>query len=497
MTSLSLRAKLAATVACCLALSHLGGGSAQPLAPEGPALQPYYFASRQGCGRSGCHASPPTRDDDYLCRCDEYLRWSENDRHADATRVLSGPRGRQMAAALGYDVTAADSCLACHGAVIKDPATRDRNYVAENEGVGCVVCHGAYRDWYEPHGSYLQAEKWRRLSAAEKERRYGMTDLWSPARRAALCASCHVGNREGGKFVTHEMYAAGHPPLPGFEVATFCRAMPPHWQLWREKPARVRELLGARGSDYEETRLSLVGAAIVLRERMRLLAAEAAACQNADNDDRRSLDYANFDCAACHHDLKAPSWRQRRGFAGAPGRLPPAAWPFALVETVARWTSGDELPHGLRQRLETALGARPFGHPAEVRPAADDVARWADELAVAASRKMLDDAALAGALALLTRPAAGPGPDYDSARQIGWAVSVLTRERQALRKRGPESPADEALTALDRQLRLTLPAGRKRDTIGDLGEALKTRRDYEPERYRKALAELTGQLGND
>ena len=31
-------------------------------------------------------------------------------------------------------------------------------------------------------------------------------------------------------MVTHEMYAAGHPPLPGFEIATFCSQMPPHWE---------------------------------------------------------------------------------------------------------------------------------------------------------------------------------------------------------------------------------------------------------------------------
>src|SRR5262245_13735833 len=246
-----------------------------------PALHPYYFAARQGCGRAGCHASPPTREDDYVCRCDEYTRWAENDKHAEAGRALSGPRGQQMTRLLGYDVTRAEACLRCHGAVVKNDDERDRNFSAAEESVTCVVCHGAYKEWYEPHGSYLQADRWRKLSRADKERRYGMTDLWDPGRRTVLCVSCHVGNFDEEKFVTHEMYAAGHPPLPGFEVATFSDAMPRHWQLPREKPARVRQLLGLDAGDHDQTRLVILGAAATLREWLRLLAAQSAACGDA------------------------------------------------------------------------------------------------------------------------------------------------------------------------------------------------------------------------
>ncbi len=34
--------------------------------------------------------------------------------------------------------------------------------------------------------------------------------------------------------MTHEMYAAGHPPLPSVELQTFCEEMPQHWQTPRE-----------------------------------------------------------------------------------------------------------------------------------------------------------------------------------------------------------------------------------------------------------------------
>ena len=33
----------------------------------------------------------------------------------------------------------------------------------------------------------------------------------------------------------HEWYAAGHPPLPSFELATFESQMPAHWKSLREK----------------------------------------------------------------------------------------------------------------------------------------------------------------------------------------------------------------------------------------------------------------------
>ena len=45
----------------------------------------------------------------------------------------------------------------------------------------------------------------------------------NPARRAERCTSCHVGSESEGRFVTHEMYAAGHPPLPPVEVMAFSR----------------------------------------------------------------------------------------------------------------------------------------------------------------------------------------------------------------------------------------------------------------------------------
>src|SRR5205814_2242281 len=84
--------------------------------------------------------------------------------------------------------------------------------------------------------------------------------------------------RAEGKVVTHEMYAAGHPPLPGFELATFSESLPKHWRLMKDVPlmkkldAKVRkEVYHYEVSEMEQTRLVAVGALVSLRDAMRLL----------------------------------------------------------------------------------------------------------------------------------------------------------------------------------------------------------------------------------
>ena len=105
-------------------------------------------------------------------------------------------------------------------------------------------------------------EEWHDLGRMSKERHYGMTDLWDPARRAQLCASCHVGDVREGKVVTHAMYAAGHPPLPGLEVATFSEQMPRHWQYLSEKPPEVQKLLQYNPAQLEKSQLVAVSGAL-------------------------------------------------------------------------------------------------------------------------------------------------------------------------------------------------------------------------------------------
>src|SRR5690606_29164512 len=134
------------------------------------------------------------------------------------------------------------SCLACHsgfplhdveikGGLIDPSLTKD----SHNRlvwGVSCEACHGASRDgqvegrhfpgWLEHH----RKPGWVNKPAKEKQEEFGYYDIRSPLAKARMCVSCHVGNAEEGRVVTHEMYAAGHPPLPNFELETFLQQMP-------------------------------------------------------------------------------------------------------------------------------------------------------------------------------------------------------------------------------------------------------------------------------
>src|SRR5947209_10193839 len=98
-------------------------------------------------------------------------------------------------------------------------------------------------------------DKWRGVASQAKEEQYRMADLWDPGKRSKTCASCHVGNSDEGKVVTHAMYAAGHPPLPGVEISTFSDAMPRHWQYLKEKQPAAQKLLDYNADELEKTKL--------------------------------------------------------------------------------------------------------------------------------------------------------------------------------------------------------------------------------------------------
>ena len=148
---------------------------------------------------------------DAVTKADLIKRWYGA--HASLDSCESDPRiggswrfaftagGKQMAKLLGYDVTKADACLACHAAVVKDDKLKDPTFKIQ-EGVNCVVCHGPYGEWVDAHASTLgkKREDFRKKSRTVKEHEYGMTDLWDPLKRAELCASCHVGNAKEGKL---------------------------------------------------------------------------------------------------------------------------------------------------------------------------------------------------------------------------------------------------------------------------------------------------------
>jgi hypothetical protein len=442
-----------------------------------------------------------------LYRGTEMADWYKKDKHKRATLVLSERQGQLMAKNLGWDVTRDARCLRCHGVYVENEQDADEETYSPKDrvesGVSCVACHGAYREWVVEHAA-AGGSIWRKLTRDDKKRDYGLNDLWDPEERSTLCCKCHVGNTEEGKFVTHDMYAAGHPPLPGIEIATFCEAMPRHWETLTEKVkkrAKDEDYLFykefyKRSHDFdvdrdpmEVTQLVAVSAVVTFRESMRLIVDKAVKGQNA-----AWPEFALYDCYACHHDLKAKSWRQERGFPGAPGRPQIRPWSTALVPLAIRYSVQESEQGGfdkMLKDLELAFSKTPFGDPEVVAPKAQALVDWSDRLLKNLRKGHPDPDHLLAAL--LPLPQQKP-LDFDSARQVSWGLKTLLRELRPVQLSDDKVKA--ALGKLDAELMLDLLKGQQEITGGYLKETFSRLANYDPEEFSKnmrAIAEAPGQ----
>ncbi|MBI3839841.1 MAG: hypothetical protein HY288_18110 [Planctomycetia bacterium] len=447
-----------------------------------PVLSKRYFGTR-ACQR--CHAESSDRELEpiSICRCNELITWQQHDKHKDAYQALLGDRAQRMGKLLNIETSVSEQreCLTCHSAFLSEQSSADDSFHLE-EGISCAICHGPYEQWVVAHAPPFarQRDAWRRLPGKEKQSQFGMTDLRDPTTRAALCASCHIGNHAEGKVITHEMYAAGHPPLPGIEVTTFSDQMPRHWQYAKEKSRAVQEILKVTPSRFEETQIVLVGGVVAFRETMRLLAKEAAA------DDKQWPQLAQFDCYACHHELETPGWRQHRGSTGRPGQPQSRSWPTVLMRLALHQLRQDDQTLNTRLKsLNDAFDVRPFGKREQISAAAEQLVAWADLQLGALADATVDDAAARELLRFLGAMGQQAGTDYDSARQIGWALQTLCREWSGVSKAHWQSVRAEVDS-----LNLGLSSRLRRSTLVPLSEGTQKRNDFDPNLFRDDLRRL-------
>ena len=463
-----------------------------------------------------CHQAPSTaprakgRRIEYVCRFVESKVFDDRDKHKNAVKVLADARGKRMGQLLGIDdVTKAAACLSCHGIAPKEDV-ENVSYDPVEDGVTCIACHGGDNRWIGEHQNPVT--RWINLSREDKERDWGMVDLWNPVRRAEKCTSCHVGNAAEGKVVTHTMYAAGHPPLPGFEVATFSDAEPRHWQYLKEKPAEVQKRLSYDRAELEQAKIVAVSGLVPLREALKLFAAQARGDGLVRNPDQHWPDFARFDCYACHHDLQAPgylAWRQVRGFADAPGRPPAPSWPAVLVELGVQAAGADQAKdrldrfRSLQQSYRSALGEQPYGATDRTITAAEALAAWADEVLGDLNKTTVDTAKAKEMLGWIIARATDASPartlDYDSARQLYWAFQTVYSELGA-----PDPAVVRALGRIEKQLiptaaepnnplasRTALPSAGVQEAIEKtLPIRLEAVEVYQPERFQGSFALL-------
>lgn len=441
--------------------------------------KPPMFIGSGGCAR--CHTAPQPTDNTDFVLLNEFATWKGKDPHSRAFQSLRGERAQRMGQLLGYDVTTAHQCLSCHVISVPQdaPERLGRDFRFE-DGVACEACHGPGERWLAPH---FTLREWRELDPRTKEREYGMYNVRDPVRRAELCASCHVGSLGEGKVITHEMYAAGHPPLPSFEIETFSENLPRHWRYLPEKD-KVREAMGFEPDLAYRSRCVLTSGVVVLREAARLLAETAAPEQGRV----RWPELAHYDCFACHHELRRPSWRQVRGYGGGRAGYPTIKqWTTVLAGAAAESAGQPQPLERALKELRSALGAQPYGKREQVADKAREVAAACEGLLKTLGEQRLDRSQAKATLRRLSTDGAEGLADYDSARQILAAVRIIQSEVDP--QPGKDSKVGLLLESLDRDLRLSLEPGRQ---TGEepLTKMLRALEGYEPDRFRARFAEL-------
>ncbi len=461
------------------------------------------------CAR--CHRSPTPLDQESgatdWAALTEFDTWYRHDKHSQAFKLLDSERGRQMGQILGIDVLHDAQCLSCHCNLL--PHLPPLSELEQKQGVSCESCHGPGSDYEKPH----RDPSWRRLPGSEKEK-LGMVDVRDPRRRAKQCLSCHVGNAAEGKLLTHAMYAAGHPPLPGFEIETFAREMPPHWRPLADKPAfirddpRILEAIHEKPDEVHAARSVVMGGVMSLAESVRLLSEQAAAIEPG-----QWPDFAMFDCQMCHHELQSPSWRQRRLADDRPVPRPSQPrmrqWPTVLVELGighvhrgddnARRQAREQLAELLAQ-FQQAFDGTAWGSPraADHRlPAASGaLLNWLEALAEQLDRAGYGRSDGRKLLAELCVLGDQPSLDYDAARELAWALEAIGSALPF----GEAASADDwqrALAALDRALLLDLPATQQRSILDPRRQraAYEAIGNYDPAEVRRRFGEAAKLLG--
>lgn len=402
-------------------------------------------------------------------RLNESKTWFDNDPHIKALEQINpakNPVAKRMQEVLaggkdGYEVMKDYRCLTCHATDTNPTSTGKRElkeFVAsETIGVGCNTCHGVKLEWQGQHylgatvedGKDAKYPAWR-VERPEVKEKAGMRTLRDPAVKADLCASCHVGNPEENKVVTHEIYAAGHPPLPPLELVTFIEDEPRHWgypselkflsDYVKKKPQEAWDVFRFKPADKDNylARHVAAGAIASLKAEMKLLEWEA----NRAAKDGDGLDYARFDCYACHHDLKYPSARQERGYGDhAPGRPPLKAWAAALPGTVIAHAASldpalDKLAGGFPAAwadVSRRATASPFayGKGADVAKAAKAVVDWTGDFTKALAAANYSDDATDRLTAAVGKAATAPAwyGDTEATMHLLWAYEALSAAR--------------------------------------------------------------------
>jgi hypothetical protein len=238
--------------------------------------------------------------------------------------------------------------------------------------------------------------------------------------------------------------------------------MPHHWDDRKDRaPER-----SARGRPDFEAQAWAVGQVATAKAALDLLARRAHLAEK-EAAKQPWPEFAEHDCFACHHDLKAPSWRQEHGYSErVPGTLPWADWYFAMTPRAVAvlGNDGDQKITDALRALKKQM-ARPYPDPQAVAAAAaaaaqrvnHDLKRWEQ-----GSTVMLHAPELFRMI--LKEDRAQAQATWDTAAQYYLALAAM-------------HSAWSDLTPLQ-----GAPSGELRKTLAALREALRFRRNHDSPR---------------
>ncbi|MFP6751317.1 MAG: hypothetical protein VB855_06560, partial [Pirellulaceae bacterium] len=249
---------------------------------------------------------------------------------------------------------------------------------------------------------------------------------------------------------------------------------------------------GVSETEYRRLESVVLSSAVAFQTSVKLIKDQAVKSNKPGGPAWPEL--ALFDCYSCHHDLKLPSWRQKRadvvlgfGYKLRPGRPQLLYWPTTLLPLSG---SLDKL-NGKLEHVGKELDRRPFGDAAQIAAVAGDLVDEVGALLNSMEGVSLKEGDLDRVLLKLCQQAESPAIDYESARQIGWAFTIVLQEHP----RGDPAEISELIERLENQLRLDLPWQQNEKIDEQLTDALQAVSDYEPEEFREIMKGLEKLLG--
>ena len=263
--------------------SAIAPSSSLTSSSETKKLPPASHIGVVNCTNSLCHGAIKTWKQSNVLQ-NEYITWSRLDRHARSYRTLFSESSKRIINKLDLPTNAHETklCLDCH-THNPAPVTRGER-IQVSDGIQCEACHGAASNWVE---SDVQPGVTHQQNVST-----GLTDLSDPVVRSKLCLSCHMGNSD--KYVNHRLMAAGHPRL-SFELETFVKLEPPHYQIDADYVKRKQP--------WNTVKSWAIAQAVAVQTQMGVLA------DPVRGRDGLFPELTLFDCHACHHPMSDKRWQ--------------------------------------------------------------------------------------------------------------------------------------------------------------------------------------------